>query len=226
MNKEKLFKSISGIVTLFSFLFIVSFSILVPSTSRKFYYYEVDRYKIDQSTGIEKNEIINAYDDVMDFIWRGKEFKTGTLNHSEKGAEHFKDVRTLFRLNLAIFIISTVALITYILLYYLDIIKPYYRFGYSPLFYGAIIALFLSLFISVFALIDFFTLFYFFHLLFFPFNEDWVFDSIDDEIINILTIDYFKDCAIMFAIILLVLSFSFIIYSKIKKAKSIKKSEN
>ena len=63
---------------------------LIPCAFRPFYYISVDTLNIPEESGYEREVCIEAYDDVMNFIWEGAEFKTGQLKWTEEEKGHFE----------------------------------------------------------------------------------------------------------------------------------------
>jgi len=200
-------------------LLILSSSILVPCVDRNLYYIQIDNYEIvdDNNPKYTKESIINAYDELLDFIWKDTEFKTGNFRYSEDGKDHFIDCKKLFKLDLYIFIITISLFIVFIILDKFKIIKLYKFNKLSPVFYGAIVLLILLLLIGSYAILNFDEAFTIFHKIAFPGKDNWMFDPYYDEIINILPEDYFMSCAAVIGFVLIVETTSFITYSIVKR---------
>ena len=115
-------------------LFAVSAGIAAPILSRTFYKLHVSALHLPETTGWTEGQIIDAYDDVMDFLLRDGSFGTGVLKWSEAGKEHFTDVRGLFRLDLWIFGVTGILLI--ILLIVSLKIRPYRFKNKGPSFWA------------------------------------------------------------------------------------------
>ena len=218
-------KLLSILLLISTTVFIISLSIFLPLANRRFYYGQIDTLNIveDLNSFTRKNytkeDVIDAFDDVMDFIWKGTEFKTGKLNYSEEGKSHFADCVPLFKLDLIVMITSGVILLTLLVLYLLKVWRVYDFFGYSPLFYGGILSLLLVAIVGVFGIIDFNKLFTVFHKLFFPGKTNWQFDPRYDEVILILPQKFFMNCAILMGVGLLTLSILSIVYGVLKRYK-------
>ena len=52
--------------------------------------------ELESETGYSHEVIKEAFDDVMDYLVFGDEFKTGQLEYSEEGKAHFEDCKKLF----------------------------------------------------------------------------------------------------------------------------------
>lgn len=85
-------------------LAILTGSIAVPIIIRPFYYAQIDPLELERSSGLSREEIIEAYDEVLDYcIGASDEFSAGVLPFSESGSAHFADCRSLFILDLWLF---------------------------------------------------------------------------------------------------------------------------
>ena len=227
MEKEtRLIDRIMTIVFIIvSVLFILSCSIFTPLMNRPFYYSQIDKLNIVETLNTythedyTKDDVIEAFDDVMDFIWKGTEFKTGKLKYSESGKSHFEDCVGLFWLDFIVLIVSSVILVALLILHFIKIIRIKNIKGFSPLFLSGIITVGLVVALGVFGLINFDLLFECFHKVFFPGKDNWVFDYRYDEVILILPEEFFMNCAIMIGSTLFILSFLSIGYGIIKKIR-------
>ena len=166
-----------------------------------------------------KDDVKEAFDDVMDFIWKGKEFKTGKLKFSEDGKSHFADCVPLFWLDTIILIVSTVTLIVMMLFFVFKKWEIVDFFGFSPIFYSGILSLLIVSIIGVFGIIDFDELFKVFHQIFFKGKENWLFDPKEDEVILILPEEFFMYCASLMGSGLALFSFGSIGYGIVKRYK-------
>ena len=155
----------------------------------------------------------------MDFIWKGSEFKTGKLKYSESGKSHFEDCVPLFWLDFIVFIITSILMVTFLILHITKVVRIQDIRGMSPLFYGGIITIGLVICLGIFGVINFDLLFEYFHKVFFPGKDNWVFDPRYDEVILILPEKFFMRCAILIGSTLFVLSGISIAYGIIKKKK-------
>ena len=79
---------------------IITFSIGLPIYFRPFYYMQIEPLRLEDATGYTREEIIDGYDEVLDYLTRpGGEFGAGVFKYSESGKGHFEDCKGLFTLN-------------------------------------------------------------------------------------------------------------------------------
>lgn len=70
-------------------LAILTGSIAAPIIIRPFYYAQIDPLELERSSGLSREEIIEAYDEVLDYcIGVSGEFSAGVLPFSESGSAH------------------------------------------------------------------------------------------------------------------------------------------
>lgn len=177
-------------------VFILSFAILIPIAFRPFYYMQIGPLGIVESSGFSEAQILQAFNDVLDYIWFHAPFKMGDLRYTEEGMAHFADCVPLFHLDLILFLVSGGVLLLFFILRKTNLVKPYAFFHFPPLFYGAILLLLFVAGIGVYGLIDFDGLFVLFHSVFFPGKSNWIFDERVDQFILILPVGFFVNTAI------------------------------
>ena len=224
MNNNTPMRWILTIAAIASFaLFIISASIAVPIVCRPFYYAQVKTLKIEETTGYTHDEIVEAYDEMMDYcLGLEDEFGTGTLAWSEEGKAHFTDCRTLFILDLTVLGVTSAFLIIYALLKKFAGARPFLLKGRSPCFWaGAGVLVFFAV-IAGLGSIDFDRTFVIFHKVFFPGKTNWVFYPEYDEIINILPETFFMNCAIVIVSVLAALCLTAIIAGRKRKAVEVR----
>lgn len=221
-------------------LFIISFSIVIPCITRAFYINQIDQLDVIHDVSryvdfeVTKQTIIDAFNSVMDFIWKGKPFATnpetgayltGQLPLSVAGKEHFADCIPLFWLDFVVFTLSTLSLTTLMLLYVTKRFTPVKIFKFNPFFLSGLITLTLILVIGVLVLtVDFDVAFEVFHKIFFPGKDNWLFSASEDVIINMLTEEFFMNCAIFIGSMMVGLSLVSVGYGVIDKVITIKKT--
>ena len=218
-KKDTLNKILSVVSIIVTPIFFISFSALIPCIFRPFYYWSIDPLKIVETSGYSKEVIIEAFDDVMDFLWLGTPFKTGQLAFTESEASHFADCKPLFHLQLILAIVCGLFLLTYLLLSKFKVIEIKRYKNLSPIAIGGMISLGLLVFVGVFAAIDFNTLFKIFHSIAFPGKSNWVFDPYTEQVINILPEEFFLECAIFIVGLTVLLSIVAITIGIVKKVK-------
>ncbi len=190
-------------VAVLTALVLLTAAIAVPILCRPFYYLHIDLLQLEQSTGLTREEIKTAYDEMLDFCLGGESFSTGVLPWSESGKSHFEDVRGLFLLDLRVLAASAVLLL--VLLVWMRRTKrtPARLLGRGPGFWAGAGLGGVFLLIGGLAATDFYRAFVIFHTLFFPGKDNWLFDEATDAIITILPRTYFMDCAILILAVLI-----------------------
>ena len=100
-------KILTGLLGFFIAILIITVSIGLPIYVRPFYYLQVDLLDIPTYSGADREDIIVAYNELLDYLTvPGCEFKTGIFKYSESGKSHFVDCKGLFDLNISALIIS------------------------------------------------------------------------------------------------------------------------
>ena len=211
-------KSLSIFIALLLALFAVSASVAAPILCRPFYYAQIEGLHMPEKTGWTHEQIREAFDDVMDFLLKGAEFKTGDLAWSESGKSHFADCKFLFHLDLRIFAITGIALLLFLLLFRHKKTQPARLAGRGPSFWAGIIIIALFGGFGLFMASDFNRAFAMFHKIFFPGKTNWVFNPKTDQIILVMPEEFFLNCAILIGVLLVVFVIVYLIAGR-KKAK-------
>ena len=201
--------------------FALTLSISMPIYCRFFYYLHIDGLNLVETTGFSKEVIKTAYNEMINYLilpWA--EFSTGALKYSSSGAEHFKDVKDLFMLNFGVLISSALVTITLTILNKKGVITLVNFKNKSPLLYAGVIALLVPLLIGAFAITDFNTAFTVFHKVFFPGKTNWVFNPKTDQIINVLPVEFFANCAAFIGVTLIVVAIIYFIIAHKQRKKS------
>lgn len=187
-------------------VFIISFSIAVVILCRPFYYMHINLYNLEQQSGFNREEIITAYDEMLDFcIGKSDEFSTGVMRYSEEGKAHFVDCVFLFKLDFWLAGISGAILILFLVLEKKEIVSIPYIYGHGYLYYGPIFTAVIFLIIGFVAALDFDQFFVIFHHVLFPGKDNWMFSSYYDQIINVLPEEYFANCGIFIVVLIVIL---------------------
>lgn len=184
---------------------VLSASIAAPILCRPFYYAQIKPLGLEEYTGLNEAQIRQAYDEMLDFcVGLRADFSTGVLPWSESGRAHFADVRTLFLLDLAVLALSAVLLLGDLVLRPRRRVQPYRFLGRGPGFWAAAgLGGFFAV-VGALASIDFNRAFVLFHILFFPGKDNWLFDWRTDAVILILPEEFFRSCAILIVVLLLI----------------------
>jgi len=196
----------SVLVFLVTPFFFISISALIPCAFRPFYYISVDTLNIPEESGYEREVCIEAYDDVMNFIWEGAEFKTGQLKWTEEEKGHFEDCKPLFFLQLGLAISCGTYLLVYLILRKTKVLRPARFRDVSSIAYGGIATLVFVGIVGLMALVDFERLFVIFHMIAFPGKDNWTFSPTSEEVINILPESFFLVCAVFIIGLTIILS--------------------
>ena len=207
-------KAISICVSLFIFLFVLTFSIGLPIYFRPFYYAHIDWYHLEE-TGFSEAEIKEAYNQVLDYLTLpGQQFGTGVIPHSARGASHFEDCKGLFTLNTSVLLLSSAVLLSILVLKKRGKIGDLQMGKHSPIFWGGLTAILVPSVFGGLAVLDFERAFILFHKIFFPGKYDWLFDPKIDPIILILPWEFFMNCAVLIGCSLIILCACCFLYDK------------
>lgn len=190
-------KPLCALTAVLTALALLTASIAAPILCRPFYYAHIGPLRLEERTGLTENEIKTAFDEMLDYCLGAPEFSTGVLKWSEEGKAHFTDVRGLFLLDLRVLGVSLGLLAAALL---------YARFtgrrsarprGRGPGFWAGAGLGGAFLLVGALAALDFNRAFVLFHALFFPGKDNWLFDPAEDQIINILPQEFFRNCALL-----------------------------
>ena len=200
MKTSKLLTVILAILTA---VVLLTAAIAAPILCRPFYYAHIKPLNLCEQTGLTRQEIKTAFDEMMDFCVGNAEFSTGVLRWSESGKSHFADVRTLFLLDLNALAASALVLVILIIVSRLAGRRPGRLLGRGPTFWAGTGLACVFAIVGALAATDFDRAFTVFHTIFFPGKDNWLFDPAVDQIINILPQTFFMNCAILILTILL-----------------------
>ncbi len=197
-------KLLSVVLSVLIALVVLTGSIAVPLLCRSFYYAHIGPMGLE-GYGLSRAEIETAYNEMMDFcLGRREDFSAGVLAFSRSGADHFADVRGLFLLDLWVLRASLAALLAVLVVCKVKRIRPQRFLGRGPGFWAAAGLGASFLLVGGLAALDFDRAFVIFHSLFFPGKDNWIFDWRTDPIILFLPQDFFRSCAILILVLLLV----------------------
>ena len=199
----------------------ITVSIGLPIYVRPFYYAHVDALDMPEDWGLPREYIIEAYDEVLDFLTlEGREFGSGVLPFSEAGKGHFEDCKVLFDLNRDALIISLILVVALFVLHKLKLIKLAKPFGFSLSFFSGVGTLVLFAALGIIVAQDFSEAFRIFHTIFFPGKDNWMFDPYEDPIILFMPQEFFMNCAILICASILVISAALIVVGIIRKRRN------
>lgn len=179
-------------------------AIAAPILCRPFYYAHIGPLELEARTGLTREEIRTAYDEMLDYCLGGEKFSTGVLKWSQSGKDHFTDVRVLFLLDLRVFAAGAAAIVILLIIGRLRRRSPARLLGRGPCFWAGAGLGGAFLIVGGLAALDFDRAFTVFHTIFFPGKTNWLFDPNTDQIINILPEKFFMDCAILILAVLVI----------------------
>ena len=185
-------------------LTLLTGAIAAPILCRPFYYAHIGPLELEERTGLTREEIRTAYDEMLDYCLGGEEFSTGVLKWSQSGKDHFTDVRVLFLLDLRVFAAGIAAIVLLLGAGRLRRRSPARLLGRGPCFWAGAGLGGAFLIVGGLAALDFDRAFTVFHTIFFPGKTNWLFDPDTDQIINILPETFFMDCAILILAVLVI----------------------
>ncbi len=190
-------KLLTVLLALATAVTLLAGSIALPILCRPFYYAHIGPLNLSETTGLTREEIKTAYNEMLNYCLGGDTFSVGVLSWSESGKSHFDDVRVLFLLDLWILGCSAAALILMIIVSRLTRrrCQPLLRRG--PCFWGGAGLGVVFLIVGGLAATDFDRAFTVFHQIFFPGKDNWLFDPKTDPIITLLPEEFFRNCAIL-----------------------------
>jgi len=202
-------------------VFIIAFSFALPIWFRPFYYAQINPLHIPEKSGFSYEQIVKAYNDVMNYLNFGTEFGVGGLAYSESGKSHFEDCKILFDLDTWGLLISALVLIAGAVLAKFVNFRPHKLGGFDYSFYTGLIGAVIPPVVGIAIAVDFDGAFTLFHTLFFPGKDNWHFDWNADQIIRILPAEFFLSCGILIIVIWFAACIALIVRGAIKRKKEI-----
>lgn len=183
-------------------LVILTGAIAVPILLRPFFYLHIEPLSLTDTVGLTAQQVKTAYNEMMDFcIGLTDTFSVGVLRFSKSGMEHFADVRKLFVLDLRVLVAAGIFLLAVL---FLQRKEPVRLLGHTPGFWGAVGLGVTFTVVGGLAALDFDRAFVIFHQIFFPGKSNWLFDSREDPIIDMLPAEFFRNCAILILAVILI----------------------
>lgn len=182
MRKFKFTDILIGFV--FTLLFI-SIGVIAAVNFRFIYYFDISHLKIVETSGIDRQVIIENYDTLIDYnspFFKG-DLKFPTLAASASGLQHFKEVKNIF---VSFYYVGFASLIAVIII----ILYKMRKKDRSYLLVSSITVLVLPAVTALGCAINFDAAFVIFHKIFFR-NNYWLFDPVTDPVITILPDTFF-----------------------------------
>ncbi|MCR5204319.1 MAG: TIGR01906 family membrane protein [Lachnospiraceae bacterium] len=187
------FRGTDILIGIFFFLALVGLGLFIAVNFRPIYYGCINRYGIEEVSGLSREEIILNYDALIDYCFplNFGELHFPTLKSSVSGLSHFAEVKVLFNIFYVVGFISTIITV---MAFISRLKEKEIRF----LKVCSITSLVIPGILVLFTIIDFDRLFVLFHKLMFN-NDDWLFDPELDPVIRILPEEFFMICLIVIA---------------------------
>ena len=195
-------KPLCALIAVFAALTLLTAAIAAPILCRPFYYAHIGPLELEKRTGLTREEIETAFNEMLDYCLGADQFSTGVLRWSESGKAHFTDVRVLFLLDLRVLAVSAAALAAALLFAWKTGRTPARPLGRGPGFWAGAGLGGTFLLVGALAALDFDRAFVLFHAMFFPGKDNWLFDPAEDQIISILPQEFFRNCAILILVLL------------------------
>ena len=211
-------KLLCALIAVLTALTLLTAAIAAPILCRPFYYAHIGPLELEARTGLTRDEIMTAFNEMLDYCLGADEFSTGVLPWSESGKAHFTDVRWLFLLDLWGLAASAGLLAATLLIARRTGRTAARPLGRGPAFWAGAGLGGAFLMVGALAALDFDRAFVLFHALFFPGKDNWLFDPRTDRIITILPQEFFRNCAI-FILALLVLGCAALILWDLGRAR-------
>ena len=203
MKKARPSVAVTVVLALAAALALFTGAVAAPILCRPFYYAHIGPLELTERTGLTREEIKTAFNEMLDYcLGETEEFSTGVLRWTESGKSHFTDVRRLFLLDLQVLCVSLGLLAALGLLLRRGRVRPAPLLGRGPAFWAGAGLETVFLAVAALAALDFDRAFVVFHALFFPGKDNWLFNPYEDQIINILPQVFFRNCAILILAIL------------------------
>ena len=212
--------TITALTLIATVIAIITFSIGLPIYFRPFYYMQIGPLGIEESTGYDKETVMDGYDEVLDYLTRpGGSFSAGVFKFSDEGAGHFEDCKVLFTLNAWCYVISLALIAVVLILVKRSRVKLCRPFGFSVFGVAGASTLVLFATLAALAAIDFDRAFVIFHSVFFPGKDNWLFHPSRDEIILAMPEEFFMNCAILIASSVILISLVLVVFALIRRKK-------
>ena len=199
----KNFKLIDLFIGLVFTLLFISIAVVFTINFRPLYYLDVKLLNIEALSGLSKTDILMNYNALIDYsspFFRG-DLIFPTLQASESGLSHFKDVKNIFTFFYGLGAFTFVLGILFI-------IWKHKKREYQYLLVSSIMAIVVPLLLAVYMAINFDQAFIVFHKIAFR-NNDWLFDPVTDPVIYILPDTFFMHCALLIIFVVILFSIAF-----------------
>ena len=187
------FRGTDILIGIFFFFALLGIGLFIAVNFRPLYYACIDRYGLEEASGLSRDEIILNYDALIDYNFplHFGELCFPTLKSSVSGLSHFAEVKVLFNI---FYVIGFLSIIITVMSFISRLKEREIRF----LKVCSITSVVIPGILVLFSIIDFDRLFILFHKIAFR-NDDWLFDPEQDPVIKILPEEFFMLCLIVIA---------------------------
>lgn len=191
-------------------LIVILWSILFTINFRPIYYFCIDKFEISKASSLEKIEIKNNYDYLIDYLVYSdnNELNLPSFSSSKEGIQHFIDVKTIFQSITTVFYIFYFG---FLWIYLLLLNKKIIIIRETLKLSSAFLLSFMGTIALIF--INFQKFFDIFHKIIFK-NNYWIFSPEKDPIINILPENFFALCFFFILLLISINSIIMLIFSK------------
>lgn len=196
-------------------LFFMAVGVVLVLNLRPIYYLDISLLNIEETSGFSKEVIKENYDALMDYnspFFQG-ELKFPTLEASDNGLQHFKEVKQIF------VGFYWILLITGILLIPTVIYKKKRDESLHFLRSAAALILIIPTIVGIAFAVNFDQAFVVFHKIFFN-NDYWIFSPETDPVITMLPDTFFMHCAIGIIAVMILSSLALYLIYRRKNAHS------
>ena len=198
-------------------LTVLAGAIALPILFRPFFWWHIKPLGLENLSGLSALQIRTAYGKMMDYcIGISGEFSVGILPFSQSGAAHFADVRKLFLLDIWVLVISAVALMGLTVFTRKQDLR---LAGHTPGFWASAGLGISFVTVGALAALDFDRAFTVFHKLFFPGKDNWIFYPTEDPVIRILPAEFFRNCAILILLCILISCAALLLWDRYKRTR-------
>ena len=176
---------------------IFALAVTITLYFKPLYYMDMKHYKLSETYGVSEEEIKANYNALISYntLLFDDELEFPTLEMSEEGRIHFREVKSIFT-NLQWAGLICLILLTPILT------QAQYKKDYDWLKYAGGLCIGIPVIVGLLMLISWDNVFVWFHKLFFR-NDYWMFDPNTDPIIQFLPDGFFLHCGLMIAALIL-----------------------
>lgn len=186
-----------------SILFIISIPTLLITTDLRFavndvrlYEYGFDKYDVSLATGLDSEELREIALEIIDYYNSDEELIDVDV-YTEREILHMKDVKSLVRLDYTLQLISLIYIILFVVVGFVLKRGQFWRQLVGGMMWGGWFTISLIVSIGIWALIDFDSLFYLFHII--SFNNDLWRLSSADYMLPMFPESFFNDAALFIA---------------------------